>query len=55
MREAIFRQDTFWLTIADAHIVNHSIKTAHPIQLLGHPLQILQARGIANNNVSGSG
>jgi len=55
MREAIFRQDTSWLTVADTHVVNNGIKAAQPIQLLGHPMQIRQARGVANNDVSGSG
>ena len=42
VRKAAFRDDASGLSITDAHVVNHSIKAAHPIQLLGHPLQILQ-------------
>jgi hypothetical protein len=52
MRKAVFRDDAPGLSITDAHVVNHSIKAPHLIQLLGHPVQILQARGIANNDVS---
>jgi hypothetical protein len=43
MWKAVFRQDASWLTVADAHVVNHSIKTAHLIQFLGHPVQIVKA------------
>ena len=43
MGKAVFRQDTFWLTVTYAHVVNNSVKAAHLIQLLGHPLQIVQA------------
>jgi hypothetical protein len=42
VRKAAFRDDASGLSITDAHVVNHSIKAAYPIQLLGHPLQILQ-------------
>ncbi len=42
MRKAVFREDASGFSIADAHVVNHSIKAAHPIQLLGNPLHILQ-------------
>ena len=42
MRKAVFRDDASGLSITDAHVVNHSIKAAYPIQLFGHPLQILQ-------------
>jgi hypothetical protein len=35
--------------------VNNGIKATQPIQFLGHPMQILQARGITNNDVSRTG